>query len=257
MKNNRTKTNNHLLAATAATVALGCGVVYAADAPVVEKPPEKPKWEGSVNAGVSLTSGNSDSLLMTLGANAKKKWDRNEFALGAAAGYGEANDVSNNEFANAYAQYNRLFTDRFYGGVRADVTYDGIADLAYRVNLSPLAGYYFIKNDKTTLSLEVGPSLVLEKYFNQSSDTYCGIRFSEKFEHKLTETTKIWEYADYVPQVDRWSEKYVVTVEVGISAAINKKWGLRVVGQYIHDNEPAVGREPDDFRLLAGTEYKF
>jgi putative salt-induced outer membrane protein len=256
MKHINTKRNNHLIVATVATLAAGCGVAMA-ETPAVEKPVEKPKWEGSVNAGVSLTSGNSDSLLMTVGANAKKKWDKNEFALGAAAGYGESDDVSNNEFANAYAQYNRLFTDRFYGGLRADATYDGIAALSYRVNIAPLAGYYFIKTDKTTLTVEAGPSLVIEKYFNQDSDTYCGIRFAEKFEHKLTETTKIWEYADYTPKVDDWSEKYVVNIEVGISAAISKKWGLRVVGQYTHDNQPAPGRRQDDLRLLAGTEYKF
>ena len=254
MRTKHAQTNRYLI--IAAALAIGCGAARA-QAPVAVAVAEKPKWEGSVNAGLTLTSGNSDSVLFTVGGKATKKWDQNEFLLGAVAGYGKSDDVNNNEFAQGYAQYNHLFTERFYGGLRLDASYDGIADLAYRITLTPLAGYYFIKTTNTTLSAEVGPSLVTEKYFNQNPNTYCGIRFGEKFDHQLTETTKVWEYASYTPQVDRWTEKYIINVELGISADINKAWGLRVVAQYIYDSEPAPGRERGDFRLIAGTQYKF
>ena len=247
-------TNRRLLVTTVSTLAVGCGIASAQTPPPENK---DPGWEGAVNAGLTLTSGNSDTVLATVGANAKKKWDKNEFALGALGGYGESEDIKNAEFVSAYAQYNRLFTERFYGGFRIDGNYDGIANLSYRINLTPLVGYYFIKNEKTILSGEVGPSYVLEKYFGEDMDSYLGIRFAQKFEHKLTESTKIWEYADYTPDVERWTEKYIINVEVGISTAINKSWSLRVVGQYIYDSLPAEGREKDDIRLIAGTEYKF
>ena len=257
MRTNHTKSNSQLVVAAAATLAIGCGVANA-QTPAPEKPAEKPKWEGAVNAGLTLTSGNSDTLLATMGANAKKKWDKNELMFGANGGYGESEDVKNADFVSAYGQFNHLFTEKFYGGVRVDGNYDGLADLTYRFNITPLAGYYFIKNDKTLLSAEVGPSLVIERYFGEAdNDSYLGVRFGQKFEHKLTDTTKIWEYADYTPQIDRWAEKYLVNVEVGISTAINKTWSLRVVGQFIYDSEPAPGRQKDDLRLIAGTEYRF
>lgn len=256
MKQTYKKLNHHLLTATVVTAVLGCGmaVAHAAD----EKPPEKPKWEGGVNAGVTMTSGNSDTVLATIGANAKKKWEKDEFMLGALGGYGESDDVRSTDFASAFAQYNHLFTERFYGGVRADGLYDGMADLSYRFTIGPLVGYYFIKNDKTLLSAEVGPSLVIEKYFGETdNDSYLGIRFAQRFEHKLTDSTKFWEYADYTPQIDRWTENYIINVEVGISTAMNKAWSLRVVALYTYDSEPAPGREKEDFKLVAGTEYKF
>ena len=65
-----------------------------------------------------------------------------------------------------------MFTERFYAGLRLDAAFDGIAELDYRVTLTPLAGYYFIKNAKTTLAVEVGPSLVTEQYSGQDEDTY-------------------------------------------------------------------------------------
>lgn len=259
MKPTYKKLNHHLLTATSAAVVLGCGlaVSHAADA-AEEKPPEKPKWEGAVNAGLAMTSGNNDSVLATLGAKAQKKWEKDEFMLGVLGGYGESDDVKNTDFVGAYAQYNHLFTQKFYGGVRVDGLYDGNADLSYRFTLAPLAGYYFIKNDRTSLSVEAGPSYVIEKYFGEAdNDSYLGIRFAQRFEHKITDITKFWEYADYTPALDDWADNYIINVEVGISTAMSKAWSLRVVGYYTYDSEPAPGREKGDFRLIAGTEYKF
>jgi putative salt-induced outer membrane protein YdiY len=225
----------------------------ATNAPVEPKYP----WETTAAFGLTLTRGNSKTLLLTLSLESKRKWDHNEVLFGVAGGYGEDHDVKNTEFINAYGQYNRLFTERFYAGIRLDGTYDGIANLDYRVRITPLAGYYLIKNPKTSLSVEVGPSVVFEKYKNESEDTYLGLRIGERLEHKLTATTKIWESLDYVPRVDDWANKYVITGEAGIDTAINKHWSLRVVFQDIYDSSPAAGRENNDLRLVAGTAYKF
>ena len=258
MKTKHKEMKNHLVVAIAAALAFGCGVARAqTPAPAVETPPEPPKWKGTVNAGLTLTSGNIDTLLATVGATADKKWDQHELAFGAFGGYGESDDTKSAEFLQGFGQYKYLFTDRAYGGLRIDGTYDGIANLSYRFNISPLAGYFFIKNDRTRLSAEVGPSLVIERYFGENdNDSYLGMRFGQRFEHKLTETTRIWENLDYTPQVDRWTDKYIVNVEVGITTSINKSWSLRVVGQYIYDSEPPTGQS-DTLRLIAGTEYKF
>jgi putative salt-induced outer membrane protein YdiY len=230
---------------------------FGADAAVTNAAPAKNPWETTAAAGLTLTKGNSDTLLVTLGLETKRKWEKNEAAFGVAGGYGEDNNVKNNEFLNGFGQYNHLFTERFYGGLRIDGTYDGIANLDYRFTISPLAGYYFIKNTNTTLAVEIGPSAVLEKYQDQGQDNYFGIRFAERFEQKLSSTTKLWENASYVPQVDRWTEKYVITAEVGIDTTITKKWSLRLLFQDIYDSEPAAGRESNDMRLVAGTAYKF
>lgn len=256
MRINPFKPKYHFVAVAAVALLAGNGSAFAQAPSAVTEPPKNP-WEADVNAGLTLTRGNSDSVLFVLGGNAKKKWDKNEFSLGASAGYGESDHVSNNEFAQGFAQYNRLFTERFYGGIRLDANYDGIAKLSYRFTVTPLVGYYLIKATNTTLTVEIGPSLVTEKYFYETPDTYCGLRIGEKFDHKLSASTKIWEYASYTPQVDRWQENYVITVEAGIDTAITKQWSLRVVIQDIYTSEPAAGSEYNEMRLIAGTAYKF
>jgi putative salt-induced outer membrane protein YdiY len=256
MNSNRTR---HYTALSLIIGALGAGlggnVAYAQNAaPVAPKPPG---WETSAAAGVTLTRGNSDTLLATLSLETKRKWEKDEAFAGIGGGYGKTEDIKNTEFIRGYAQYNHLFTERLYGGLRLDATYDGIASLDYRVNFTPLIGYYLIKDARTSLSVEAGPSLVIEQYRGQGSDTYFGARFAERFDHKLTDSTKIWQSFEYVPRVDRWTEKYILTGEIGIDTAITKQWSLRVVGQDIYDSEPAAGHKQNDFRLIAGTAYKF
>jgi putative salt-induced outer membrane protein YdiY len=219
--------------------------------------PKDPGWETSAAAGLTLTRGNSDTLLTTLSLDTKRKWEMDEAFAGVSGGYGKNDGTKNTEFIKGYAQYNRLFNERLYGGLRLDGNYDGIANLDYRFTLSPLLGYYLIKEARTSLSVEAGPSLVLEKYKGESSDTYLGARFAERFEHKLSDTTRIWQSLEYVPRVDRWAKKYILTGEVGIDTAITKQWSLRVVAQDVRDSQPAGTNKKNDFRLIAGTAYKF
>jgi putative salt-induced outer membrane protein YdiY len=165
--------------------------------------------------------------------------------------------VANANYLNGFGQFNHNFTERFYGGLRLDAAYDGIAQLDYRVTFSPLAGYYFIKNTNTALSVEAGPSVVTERQVDGDPETYAGFRLGERFDHKLSASTKIWQSFSYVPRVDEWDEKYVMNAEAGIDAAINKHWSLRVVLQDVFDSQPAQGRERNDVRLVAGAGYKF
>jgi len=249
-------TRNGLGSGLVTVLCLAAALVCAED-----KPAEKKGWEGGAFLGATLTRGNSETFLGNLTLDAKRKWPKDELAFGASAGYGEAtvegDTQKNTEYLRGFGQYNRLFTERLYGGLRADGEYDGIAGVDYRARISPLLGYYFIKKPKTTLNGEIGPSVVFENLKDKPSEMYVAFRAGERFEHKLTATTRIWQSFEYIPQVDRWTEKYLLIGEVGIDAAITKKVSLSLVFQDNFDNEPAAGREQNDIRLIAGLRYKF
>jgi putative salt-induced outer membrane protein YdiY len=235
------------------------GRLTAADAVT---PPAAPKgWESTAAAAATLTRGNSESFLATLSLDTKRKWARDEVALGVSGGYGDSkvNGVNskNTEFIQGFGQYNHLFTERIYGGLRLDAQYDGIAGIDYRFKVSPLVGYYLIKNDRMTLTVEGGPSLIYENLKGQPAHGYWAARFAERFDYKLTATTKVWESLEYLPKVDDWSKNYLLNFETGIDTSISKAWSLRVVFQDQYASEPATGRKQNDMRLLAGTAFKF
>lgn len=229
--------------------------------------PERPRWETVANAGLTVQSGNSESIATSLGLDTKKKWESDEVALGVLGGYGKSSSTGNNrsrttDFAKAYGQYNRLISERAYFGLRVDGEHDGIADLAYRVRISPLVGYYVIKNDKTTLSFDAGPTFIVEE--REASATSArdrresfALRFGESFEHKLSDTAKIWQKAEYIPTIKDWPEYDVINAEIGLSTALTPKWDLQVKYQITYDNGVKYGKECTDTRLIVSTAYKF
>lgn len=205
--------------------------------------------------GLALTKGNSDTLLFTADVKADRKWTEDEASLGASISYGEDHSVKNNEAFKAFGQWNHLFTDRFYSYVRLDGLHDAVADVEYRVTLSPGVGYYFIKNETTRLSGEVGPGAIFEKQGSVEKQ-YFVARVAEKLEHKLSDKARIWESVEFLPQVDNLNN-YIINAEIGAEAALTKKLSLRVVAQDTFDREPAPHRKQNDIKLVSGVVLKF
>lgn len=256
-----------------AVAALSAGLLVSHPASVqnarAAEPEQKKGWESVASAGVTLTRGNSETFLGTVGVNSQRKWAKDEILLGASAGYGEnsvttrdatgTKSIEHNttdEYIKGFGQYNHLFTERFYGGIRLDGLSDNIAGIDYRFTVSPLAGYYLIKKPNTSLAVEAGPGFVFEKLSGQESEQYVTLRFAERFEHKFSDRAKVWQTAEYLPRVEDFGD-YTFNFELGASAAISKSVDLRVVFQDSYRSEPAPGRKQNDMKLIAGIGYRF
>ncbi|HAV65211.1 MAG TPA: hypothetical protein DCY13_22920 [Verrucomicrobiales bacterium] len=233
--------------------ATGPSQASAQDSPLTEPPP--PKWETSAAVGLTLTSGNSETLTATANLLTQKKWDQHELSFGAAGSYGENDGVKNAESLRGFGQYNYLFSERAYGYFRADALRDTIAAVDYRLTLSPGAGYYFIKNDRTSLSGEVGPGVVFEKQGGQET-TYLTLRLAERFEHRLSDRARIWQSLEWLPQVDDF-ENWILNFEIGVETQLTEKMSLRAFAQNTYDNQPAPGRKENDLRVVTAIAYKF
>jgi putative salt-induced outer membrane protein YdiY len=226
--------------------------------------PPKSHWESVASVDVTLTRGNSRSFLATTTLDTKGKWTADEALLGGAAGYGDTTTKDSNgqqvttktqDYLRGYAQWNHLFSERVYAGLRVDGLHDDIADIQYRFTLSPLAGYYLLKATNTTLSLELGPSFVDEK-LDDHTDNYFGVRVGQRFEHKFKGGARAWETLEWIPQVDKF-DNWILNAEAGISAPVTKSLDVRLVAQDTYNNQPAPDRLKNDLKLLAGIGYRF
>jgi len=239
----------------------GASAQAPAPAAAVVPAEQKSLWEESAGLGLTLTRGNSRTLLFTANGLATRKTKEAELDLGADATYGEAFNKStgqeerNAESLHGFGQYNWLFTERTFGYIRLDALHDGIADIKYRVVLGPGVGYYFIKSDRTFLRGEVGPSLVYEKR-GGVTHSYLALRLAERFEHKLSATAHLWESLEFLPQVDKLNN-YLLNAELGVEAALTKRLSLRSYIQDNYVNQPASGRLKNDVKLVSALNFKF
>jgi putative salt-induced outer membrane protein len=221
---------------------------------VVQLP--KYPWESSISAGLTLTRGNSDTLLATGGVQTHRKTPKNEISLGADGAYGVNNSVKDVDTIHTVGQYNHLFSERFFAYARVEALHDGVADLQYRVNSGPGVGYYFLKATNTTLAGELGSTFV-DQRLGGVYDNYTTLRLAERFEHKFQNFgARLWENVEILPQVDKFNN-FLVNAEIGIESSITKSVSLKTFAVDNFNNEPASGREKNDVKLISGISYKF
>lgn len=237
-------------ALTAATV-----TSFAQSAPTAPAAPKDTGWITTAAFGLSLSKGNTDNTLVNGNLITSRKWGRNEMDMGTDGTYGETDGVRSAGNLHGFGQYNRLFSERVFGLLRVDAVNDSIADINYRVTVSPGAGYYFIKSTNTFLRGEVGPGFVFEKV-GGVSDSYVTLRLAERFEHTLNERVKLWQSLEFLPAVEDFSD-YVINAEIGIDTSLTKKLSLRTFVQDSYDSTPAAGRKKNDIKLVAAIVYKF
>ena len=218
--------------------------------------PPKPKWNSSASLGFTLTRGNSDTALLALKLQTDRKDSVNELGFGADGAYGENDGSENAETLHGFGQWNRLFTDQFYGYMRVEGLHDGIADIKYRAMVGPGAGYYLLKETNTTLAVEGGGSMVFERLGTNDS-SYAPLRLAERFEHKFAgHGTRVWQRVEIQPQVDDFNN-YIVNAEVGVEAGIAKNLSLQTYVDDSYANQPAPGRKKNDVKLVSAISCKF
>jgi putative salt-induced outer membrane protein YdiY len=233
--------------------------------------PDKNAWKSSVSASLTLTRGNSQSLLFTADFLTEKKTAKDEYSLGAGVAFGNQSSLESisyktNNYAfttskdtvndyKAFSQWNHLFTDNFFGYLRANALRDIISDIDYRLTIGPGAGYYLIKQTNTTLAVEGGFNFEAQKLGGEDQN-FATVRLAERFEHKFNNRARFWQNVELLPQVDKL-ENYVMNFEIGIEAALSKSFNLKTYLDDTYANRPAAGRQQNDVKLVSGISYKF
>lgn len=213
-------------------------------------------WQSSITAGLTLTRGNSQSTLTSVKAVSDKKTPVNEYSLDADGAYGSSSGVANNETVHGFAQWNHLFTEKWYGFLRGEGLHDGIAEVKYRGTFTTGAGYYFIKNAVNTLAGEVGPGFVTQRV-GTVDNNFATLRVAERGEHKFSRNAaRIWETVEYLPEVDKFSN-YLINAEVGAESALYKNVSLQVCADDNFNSQPASDRRRNDVKLVSGITYNF
>ena len=222
--------------------------VFAADA----------KWESTVAAGLNLTSGNSDTMAANASVNAEKAGDVHEIRLGAEGNFGESTinevDETTTQNAKAVAIYKRKFNEFFLYSDNS-IFHDKMTDVDSRLILGIGVGRRLFENDNTKLDIELGAAYISEELANDPSDDYAAARFAFRHDQNLSDSSKLWLSAEYMPNVDDF-EDYLLNGEAGLEAALNSSLSLRVVLQNRYDSTVPADRENNDLSVISSLVYK-
>lgn len=210
--------------------------------------------ENSIALGVTMTDGNSDTLLTTASALHDRKRDDYTLRLGLDYAYGETEGTENNNNVKGVADYRYLVSERAYVFGNLTAVHDEIADINYRAILSVGPGYYLMKDEAATLGVEAGPAYVREEVGGEENDQLA-LRFGERYDRQLSATAKCWQALEYLPAADDFDD-YLLNSEIGVEAAINASASLRLVVKNAYDSTPAVDREKSDTTVIGALAYQ-
>lgn len=216
-------------------------------------------FETDLNAGFTLTSGNSETTNITLGLESKQITETQETRINASYEYGQTTDTSADgvetdrthlDRSKLVGQSNWLLSDMVYTFYNLTFEQDQIAKIDYRINTGPGFGYYFLRDDTATLSAESSMVYVFEKQHGVSDD-YTAFRLAQNFEYKFENNARIWQSVEAVFDVSD-IESYFFNAEIGAEAKLTGQLALRVVLKDRYDNQPQSGTESNDLTFISG-----
>jgi len=216
-----------------------------------------------LNVGFTLTTGNSESTLFKFGAAAENIKEKQETLLSLSYDYGRTKETNDEgvetettqiDRANAEAQSNWLYSEEFYAFLNITAENDELANITYRINAGPGLGYYFLRNDVSTLTTETSVVYVTEDVGNKTDD-YAAFRLAQRAEYKFSESSRIWQRLEGVISFSD-AENYFLNVEVGAESKLNDRIGLRVVLQDKYNNQPDTGIDNNDLTLFSGISIR-
>lgn len=212
-------------------------------------------WSRTASIGFATAQGNSESLLVTADLASDYRGTENELFLHLGGAYGENAGETNAENARASAQYNRLFSERWYGAVATRLQYDSVALVDYRVAPRAALGYYFVRTDAVQLSFEAGPGYLWEEVGGLAAD-YFTVEALQKLSWKITDTISIGETLGYIGSPEDFND-YLILATAFVDVAMTDRVSFRASVTNTFDNTPAAGAKSNDLILTGGIAVKF
>ena len=140
----------YLLAATA-------GIALAFSATAQEEAETANKWTGEGQLGAGITTGNTDTVDISVGANVARQFDLWKVALEGGYDFGQVDGVDNRNRWYVGANAQRDFTDRLYGFSNVSYEEDQFSGFDSRLFVGVGAGYHIYKEKPLTWSIEAAP----------------------------------------------------------------------------------------------------
>jgi putative salt-induced outer membrane protein YdiY len=221
-------------------------------------PKDPSLWDKTLQGGFSYSEGNSNVSAINVNSKLGRDFEREAWRFELDYNYGAASDgpntpkeVTKNNF-RAYQDYEHTLDTVFFVGENLSFTWDQIANVKYRVILSPAVGAHVIKDSDQTLSIEVGPSYVWEKLGDDTED-YPGARVANRWTYTLSQTASLFQGAEYVISLEDASN-YLVNAELGVESALTATLDLFFSVRDFYINQPAADRRPNDVQTLVGVK---
>ena len=213
-------------------------------------------WKGSVNAGATIQTGNSDRTNITFGAEATKRSERDRYNLRFLYDYAkEESNVTARSYYGA-GKYDYFFTEKVYGYLAVELLKDKTKDLQLRTVVGPGAGYQFWDDEVKSLLFEAGISYFSENLEKGEDKDWISARLAADLRYTLTKGIVFSDQLILYPSLER-ARDYKLRNEAALTSPLSGGWSLRLANILDHDGNPPEDVKRNDWYWILALQYSF
>lgn len=223
---------------------------------------EPHSWKGSVDFGLTITEGNSESLSVSFGGEVSKRSEGHRFggSLSYVRSTRDGQEVADQ--GALQGGYDYFATERFFLASVMRAEFNDPAGLSRRLAPGLGVGYTLVDGEETTVSVQGGGNWIQDRFVDESTSEAVYLAFRESLELTVSETTRLVQELRYNPQASDLSD-YLLHGEVTLTTRISELIGLRVTFRDDYDSTPFSGepgappRKKNDLTLITGVSFQF
>lgn len=235
--------------------------------PIAQDPaaaPAAPKWTGQVNAGFTLTTGNSETRQANASAEAQYAREKDRITLGFLWVYGDnKNDPVTNDWTLVdrktfgRAKYDYFFSEMTYAYGMGTAEGDLLQDISLRWTGGAGLGHQYVNTDTLKFGVEAGVSYIDTDYNNPAStDTEdVAVRIATNAAYKMNDTWSFLHTLEAYPSTENKDDFYGRS-DLRAAAALSENMLLSLQWVVDYDNTPAQPERVDQ-RYLLSLGWKF
>lgn len=230
------------------------GAVHAQTAP-------KPDgfWRGSLGAGLTAASGNSESITYAVNGDVVRQTWIDKIGGYVQATYGRRNadgvTERTSDLIRAGGLYNRDLNERWFGFTSLDLERNRIINLNLRGVVASGLGYHVIRREGLTFDVSSGPAYNREDYSSQTRESVEWV-LAEESTHAFTPTLSFKQKLSYYPNLKEGGE-FRAVFDAGLVLKITNRWNATVTLSDRYQSDPIVGVEKNDLLFVTGLQYVF
>jgi len=225
------------------------------------QPADEVLWTGTIEAGLQIREGNTETVDVFGKVQALRKSEREERTALASFDYAESAGKTSRSRVFAETAYRSYGPARSYFFAIINAEHDEIEDLIIRVNVAGGPGCRFIDSENTTLLGEVGAGATVE-FYNSRPGTddekiEAVLRFHGKWVTKVFDRSHFGQEITIYPSLTDFGSFKLVS-DTSLTTPLSERLDLRISIHDEYDNDPEVaGVKKNDLTLRATFIYRF
>jgi putative salt-induced outer membrane protein YdiY len=220
-------------------------------------PPPPPPLTGSLGAGLSVTTGNSDTSAFNLDFGLV--YDPKTHSLFRADALylrSAANGDTTSDKATASLRYEYKVSDRFFAFGQLGYLHDRFKDLTYLLTPMVGGGYVIVKEKAFELAADASIGGAFEKDSGLSAASSGAFAVGESFAWKISPSATFTQKLSGLWKTNNTSNAFY-HFEVGLAASLVKSFDLKVAYLIDYKNIVPPTLKKTDTALIAAIIYKF